>query len=389
MKKNQKKKQRKIFILFFSISLTIFILLVGTYAWFIGMSTVLTGDINVTISSTVGLELSLDGVNWENQVLTVNPSTIESIYSGNTNKYPSSTGLIPYSTNGMFSETSGRLIFYDKTSLGSSPGGYRLFSNSISNYPTEADGYFVFDLFIRNGTSGAYDPSSDATAAEDVYLTANSKALSIPKADNDVNYGVANSLRVGFFEIGRIKSENYNSTTLTGITCSGGDGITTSCSTTAQSLANNRGYTWNIWEPNNASHDSRLVEYFNNVCKKRNSTTGVYESTSCTTLTEDSDVHTYAINSPITSDNTVDIYDGINGYNSQKLTEMITYKTSDDANYSNDKLAFIKLAGNSVTKVRVYIWLEGQDIDNYDLVANDSEVRINFGLTKDKFALPN
>ena len=95
MKKNQKKKQRKIFILFFSISLTIFILLVGTYAWFIGMSTVLTGDINVTISSTVGLELSLDGVNWENQVLTVNPSTIESIYSGNTNKYPSSTGLIP------------------------------------------------------------------------------------------------------------------------------------------------------------------------------------------------------------------------------------------------------------------------------------------------------
>lgn len=387
--KNELKKHRKVFLLFISIMLTAMILLVSTYAWFIGMSTVNTGDINVTISSIVGLELSLDGHEWENQTLNVNTSTIESIYQGNTNKYPSTTGLIPYSTDGLFNSTSGRLILYDKVSLASSPGGYKLAANQIDNSSSEADGYFVFDLFIRNGTAGSYDSSSDSTAAEDIYLTANSKATSIPKNGNDSNYGVANSIRIGFFEIGRIKSDGYSESTLRSITCGGGEEITTSCSTTLQDLNDNRGYTWNIWEPNNTVHDERLVDYFGNVCKNRNASTGAYTSDACTSLETDPDVHTFAINNRITASDSVDIYDGINGYTSAKLTDMNTYKTSDAAIYNNDKPAFIKLAGNSITKVRVYIWLEGQDIDNYDLITKDQEVRINFGITKDKFVLPN
>ena len=387
--KNELKKHRKVFLLFISIMLTAIILLVSTYAWFIGMSTVNTGDINVTISSIVGLELSLDGSEWENQTLNVDTSTIESIYPGNTNKYPGSTGLIPYSTNGLFNATSSRLILYDKVSLASSPGGYKLAANPIDNSSGEVNGYFVFDLFIRNGTSGSYDSSSDSTAAEDIYLTANSKATSIPKNGSDSNYGVANSIRIGFFEIGRIKSDGYSETTLRNISCDGGEGVTTSCSTTLQDLNDNQGYTWNIWEPNNTEHDERLIDYFGNACKNRNASTGSYTSDACTSLETNPDVHTFAINNRITASDSVDIYDGINGYTSAKLTDMNTYKTSDAAIYNNDKPAFIKLAGNSITKVRVYIWLEGQDIDNYDLITKDQEVRINFGITKDKFALPN
>ena len=303
--KNELKKHRKVFLLFISIMLTAMILLVSTYAWFIGMSTVNTGDINVTISSIVGLELSLDGHEWENQTLNVNTSTIESIYQGNTNKYPSTTGLIPYSTDGLFNSTSGRLILYDKVSLASSPGGYKLAANQIDNSSSEADGYFVFDLFIRNGTAGSYDSSSDSTAAEDIYLTANSKATSIPKNGNDSNYGVANSIRIGFFEIGRIKSDGYSESTLRSITCGGGEEITTSCSTTLQDLNDNRGYTWNIWEPNNTVHDERLVDYFGNVCKNRNASTGAYTSDACTSLGTNPDVHTFAINNRINASDSV------------------------------------------------------------------------------------
>ena len=45
---------------------------------------------------------------------------------------------------------------------------------------------------------------------------------------------------------------------------------------------------------------------------------------------------------------------------------------------------FMTLAPNSITKVRVYIWLEGQDVDNYDFAQLGKKVLVNFGFTKEK-----
>ena len=50
--------------------------------------------------------------------------------------------------------------------------------------------------------------------------------------------------------------------------------------------------------------------------------------------------------------------------------------------------SFMTLAPNSITKVRVYIWIEGQDIDNYDFAQLGKTIQINFGFTKERFA-PN
>ena len=47
--------------------------------------------------------------------------------------------------------------------------------------------------------------------------------------------------------------------------------------------------------------------------------------------------------------------------------------------------AFMTLAPNSVTKVRVYIWIEGQDIDNYDFASLGHAISVNFGFTKERF----
>ena len=43
------------------------------------------------------------------------------------------------------------------------------------------------------------------------------------------------------------------------------------------------------------------------------------------------------------------------------------------------------LAPNSITKVRVYIWIEGQDIDNYDFAQLGRQISVNFGFTKERF----
>ena len=46
---------------------------------------------------------------------------------------------------------------------------------------------------------------------------------------------------------------------------------------------------------------------------------------------------------------------------------------------------FMTLAPNSITKLRVYIWIEGQDIDNYDFAQLGKQISINFGFTKERY----
>lgn len=50
-----------------------------------------------------------------------------------------------------------------------------------------------------------------------------------------------------------------------------------------------------------------------------------------------------------------------------------------------DRPTFITLAPNSITKVRVYIYLEGQDVDNYDFASLGKKISVAFGFTKERF----
>ena len=40
---------------------------------------------------------------------------------------------------------------------------------------------------------------------------------------------------------------------------------------------------------------------------------------------------------------------------------------------------------NAVTKVRIYIYIEGQDIDNYDFASLGKKISVAFGFTKERF----
>lgn len=46
---------------------------------------------------------------------------------------------------------------------------------------------------------------------------------------------------------------------------------------------------------------------------------------------------------------------------------------------------FITLSPNSVTKVRVYIFIEGQDVDNYDFASIGKSIAVKFGFTKQRY----
>ena len=375
----RKRKLRKVFLLFTLIFITAVSLIFETYSWFVGMSSVSTDTFDISISSSGGLELSLDGSNWSSTTLTVNQSAIENAYSGNSNKW--TVGLEPISTNGLLDTTTSKLNFYQKSSLSATPGGYRIVADKISNSTTEGEGYVAFDLFVRNKTGSGYDSSYNEAAAEDIYLTADSN-VKVP-INQVTNYGLQNSIRVGFFEIGRVQVGSSVST-VRGLTCSSSPNL---CANT-DTLYLRRSYTWNIWEPNNAHHSTNLIAYFNQICRKRN-TSGDYTNDLCPVLESGTGIATYSLKSELLSSDNVDIYDGgrVNGYGNFKLANFLTYKTTFATSTGDQKPALLRVAANSITKVRVYIWLEGQDIDNFDLITQDQKVTVNFGLTKDRYGL--
>ena len=317
-----KRKRTKIFFLIVVIAVTAVILIVETYAWFVGLSTVNTSSFNINVSTGGGLEISLDGEHWkkDNDVLNISESTItatsgtgDHAYQGNTNKWTGDKGLVPVSSSGILDSTIGRLKFFEKSSLSSTAGGYKLVASQVDNSTQEADGYVAFDLFIRNGTDNVYDNSNyDSAAAENVYLKKTSSAT----VNGSSNYGAANSARVGFFFIAGMKANGATPEQIRNLSCST---VTDSANNTRKICTSSyslRAVHWNIWEPNYNSHVESAVNYFNHACKKRDASTGEYLNDSCTTLTTTSETNTYSVLLPIEASDNVDIYDGLNGYSS-------------------------------------------------------------------------
>ena len=121
MAKRNKKHTRKIRNLVLLCSICAVVLVVSTYAWFIGMKTVNVSTFDIDIATTEGLFLSMDGAKWSYQ-LDAKGSTA---YEGHTNTW-AEDGLIPMSTVGDMDSTASRMKLFEKASLTTTKGGYRL-----------------------------------------------------------------------------------------------------------------------------------------------------------------------------------------------------------------------------------------------------------------------
>ena len=420
-KNNKKRQKRKLGWLFTLTGVTALVLIVETYAWFIGTGSINTSEFEIGVSTEESLFLSLDGSHWGTSLKITKENVLASptgqsanknedhyAYEGHTNSWvEDGIGLIPISTYGEIDTTVSRLKLFGKSSLTATKGGYRLISTRIDNYSAAEDGegyvseqggYVAFDLFIKNGEGTDYIAEFNAEDDEAIYLTTNS-SVTVAKegTDTEEDYGLANSVRIAFAQIGRIASHKsiYSASNAVSITCettteTDNDGkVTGLCEDTKPT----------IWEPNDKLHDAELIKHFNRVCKGRSEGAdgkivyGDSENAKCITLTEESEeiVHTYVVKEDIVSQDNVDVYDGINGFEVDEDYKLGIYENTFTDSHKIEKdekrPAFFKLAANSVTKIRVYIYLEGQDVDNYDLISLGKKIKINFGFTKDQFDL--
>ena len=409
-KKYNEKHSKKIRKLAAFCCLIAIFLSVSTYAWFIGMKRVEVSEFDINIATTEGLFLSMDGIDWKYN-LDVNTATQ---YENNTNKIDD-VELIPLSSVGDMDSTTSRMKLFEKSSLTAVPGGYRLLSAQVNNYTEqepntqayiEGDGYVAFDLFIKNLSGEEYYVTNDPENEEAIYLNTNS-SVTVATDGGVENTGIENSIRVAFTQLGRVKADTTDQDTITGMTCADDpDGVAqvTGICRNAQ-----------IWEPNDTDHVQNAINWYDKSCLARTAadvdsdasyTDG--DTTTCNTISNGTSYPTYAISRRIDVADEVNVYDGtaFNKYtaNSIESSEYPTYSAADSDGKAAYKLVsfpyftdtmkdiagadrpqFMTLAPNSITKLRVYIYLEGQDIDNYDFAQLGAKVSVNFGFTKERY----
>ncbi|NLL67561.1 MAG: hypothetical protein GX236_07685 [Clostridiaceae bacterium] len=368
-------------------ALTAIILVVSTFAWFVGMRTVNVSSFDIEIASTDSLLLSLDGEKFEHTV-TISQATLNDVsYDGHTNSW-GGRGLIPMSSVGEMDPESSRLVLYEKASFTATPGGYRIMSSRVNNYENgrpEQEGYVAFDLFIKNFSGTKYIPELNQKDEEAIYLTTDSE-VSVA-AGGVSNTGIENSVRVAFGQVGRVIGSSKDVELITGISCSplSGSGVTGICRP-AQ-----------IWEPNDTEHTENAINWYKASCFPRIDVdltlkTSYNTQGTCGNVVNGTAYPTYAVSREISSEDEVDIYDGpaYNGYvpTAPTVSPLYAFPYFTDEHKlltGTDRPTFMTLAPNSITKVRIYVYIEGQDIDNYDFASIGKKISVKFGFTKERF----
>lgn len=406
MKRNSKRNKR-IRSLVLVCVLSALLLTVGTYAWFIGMQTVKVNSFEVKIAGVDSLMLSMDGKSWSTAIDVTDEETYPA-YAKNANEFltDSKEGLKPISTNGVFDTNASRLKLFEKGSLTATTGGYRLMASQVDNVTTqvtdgteyvEGDGYVAFDLFVMNLSGDAYYPEISTPSNEEaIYLTYESKVTA--GTTGNTSAGIENSVRVAFGQIGRVSAsafyplgdedtEKWN--TVTGMTCAGSKDaqdkvvVTGICRDAA------------IWEPNENTHTAAAKKWYETTCKARKAATGENKSFSyeteegkkeCSALTEY--ITSNVVAKEIKETDYVDVYDGpynkYTGSTGTLLKQVDTFTDTEKLKSGVNREEIFTLAPNSITKIRVYIWIEGQDIDNYDFASLGYSISVNFGFTKER-----
>lgn len=406
MKNRDKKHVKRVRKMVIVCALCAIILTVSTYAWFIGMKTVNVSSFDVEIAAIDGLSLSLDGSRFSDTV-SINQEnyndTENNVYVGNTNSWGGS-GLIPISTVGIIDGDSSRMIMYEKGSLTTTPGGYRLMASQIENTNTdpEKDGYVAFDLFVKNLSGAEYYQELNQLNEEAIYLTIDSE-VGVSSNGGEAGTGIENSVRVAFAQIGRVKADSA-ANLITGITCNAAN-VTTAPGYNANVTGICADRDAQIWEPNDTAHVQNAINWYNTACRKRTGTdvtldasydlTGATPEDKCGVVADGTSYNTYAVSGVIDWSDNIDVYDGAD-YNKYTTSVSNTaadgklvaypYFTDTMKNLSGmDRPTFITLAPNSVTKIRIYVYIEGQDIDNYDFASLGKKITVKFGFTKERF----
>lgn len=325
MAKTQKKndKRRRLLLLMLLLVLMGTVFGTATYAWFTSNKTVSMDSLDVEVRSVNGLQISTDATNWKAKI------SVDDLIGANIGSYyPGAKNQLP-------------AIMGHMSSDGTTTGG--LLNMYFGDVKTKEDGSGFEFTATREGevkcvaTSRTTESVTNCTddvhfIAFDIFFKVNTNAdIVLGAASNVVKNGVDDK---GIQNTARVAFVNYGSVDLNA------EPSAAQALTTPEDVI--------IWEPNAGNHTTYGIANAANY--------GISNlSTNMSTATT-----YYAIKNNITTP--VSLYDLKSGNSNvmQMSPDIITY-SQNGVNTSGDQ-AFISLNAG-VTKVRVYWWVEGQDVD--------------------------
>ena len=287
----------------------------STYAWFTANQTVTISTLNVHIEAQNGLQISTDASAWKS---IIDNTDITAGYSGHVNVLP--TNIEPVSTVGEIDSATGYMkMYYGSVNADEADGGaYKLTATQTADSEGK---YIVFDMFLK------VDKATDLVMTE---------ASSVVMKEGSTDKGIKQASRVAFCLEGTQPAGTPLDTIrgMKGATSFGAEGSTVY-----------------IWEPNSNLHTEAAVAHARD---NYNITTTADGKASA--------VPYYGINQPISTG--VKLIDTNNGNDLTNFTEITpSYVTPVDTATGLINPTDIFSLNAGITKVRVYMWVEGQDID--------------------------
>ena len=311
--RKERKRRRKLFLALIMILLLVATLGTATYAWFTANRTVTVEAINVNVSTSQGLQISTDATNWKS-IVTNNDITTAN-WTGVVNQLPSgSNTLSPVSTVGTVDSNGYMEMFKGTVETNASTGNNTLIaSKSTETGGTDKDkgDFVVFDLFFQS------------SQAQTVYLTSNSSVV----FHGDTDKGIQNAARVAFIKEGSVE---YGASP-----------------EAAQVLKGEQSKL--IWEPNYDVHKASGV----------NNASDVYGITVGTT--GGSKLAYKGVKKEIAKANE----QPLNSTNGEYFGDVTTVGSVAAGIPTTEYINAFDVA-EGVTKVRIYMWIEGQDVDCED-----------------------
>lgn len=337
MKNNIKEKVNEVKSKNFNLMLLVtfflgVIFMFSAYAWFYASLDVQVRMINLVVSKKNGLFISLDGVEFGSSVQISRENLIENLnetYPGNTSQW-AKRGLYPISTIGIPDSNTKEFEFYYASDFAIDQVNKKRYLSTRKNYEygqNEDKQYIAFDLFLKNITGS---PVSD-----NLYIDHGTNLI-VDEGDTEQIQGLINSARIGFVKVGSVPR--------------------TATIEEIQNIDCNNECQMVIYEPNATDHTELSRE------RAKKYDIDLLNGQYYPTLAITGEMNFYEI---------TEVAKG-------NLAENFELQPT---RFSIDNPIFTIPDG--ITKVRVYVWLEGQDIDSLETRSDGADVSIAINLIKD------
>lgn len=320
----EKRRKKRIRYLIFLLFLTSLYLTTAAYSWFSTNRTVYISELSIKVQTQGGIEISADARNWSTRINQADIINANSTYQSSINQLPMT--MEPVSTGKLVSN--GKLQMYHGYTENKGNDYILLATKDEEKEGTKEGKFMAFDVFLKTENETR------------LYLSNTSGA-----SYQGITPGIENSVRFAFLVEGNINDKtNYIA---------------------AQNLNNATVNTTYIWEPNYDSHSENGIRNasqvyglnVNNLDGKQILYDGLISNISKTNNVLVSDAN---------ADKYPDLFKRVN----------VDYLTKKE--FSDNVEIFSINPG--ITKVRIYIWIEGQDVDceNKSAIGN---IEFNFQFT--------